>query len=45
MSYDTDYYPVLFLDSGADYTLEESQQNNAIPLRTKVHIKTAAECP
>lgn len=43
-SYDTDYYPILFIDSGADYASEESQQNNWIPLRTKVHVKSAGDC-
>jgi hypothetical protein len=44
VKYDTDYYPIMFIDSGSDYASEESQQNNWIPLRTKVHIKPSADC-
>jgi hypothetical protein len=42
--YDTDYYPIMFIDSGSDYASEESQQNNWIPLRIKLHVKPANEC-
>lgn len=37
------YYPIVFLNSGADYSLEESQDNNWIPLRGPVSV--AAQCP
>lgn len=45
VSYDTNYYPIIFIDSGADYASEESQQNNWIPLRSTIHVKSAANCP
>jgi hypothetical protein len=32
------YYPIIFVNTGADYTLEESQDNNWIPLREAVTI-------
>ena len=44
VNFNTDYYPILFIDSGADYAGEESQQNNWIPLRGKIHIKPSSSC-
>ena len=44
LSYDTDYYPIIFIDSGADFATEESTQNNAIPLRIMIHVKSQADC-
>jgi hypothetical protein len=32
------YYPIVFINSGAEYGLEESQDNNWIPLRSPVSI-------
>lgn len=34
------YYPIVFMNTGADYATEESQDNNWIPLRT-----TVTACP
>lgn len=39
----TDYYPVIFMNTGSEYTAEESQDNNWIPLRSPVTVKQA--CP
>lgn len=39
-----EYYPILFADSGADFEDEESQQNNWIPLRTRIRVKDMIEC-
>jgi hypothetical protein len=44
VSWNTWYYPIMFIDSGADYASEESTQNNWIPLRIKVHVKRSADC-
>lgn len=37
------YYPIAFVNSGVEYELEESQDNNWIPLRGPVSV--AAQCP
>ena len=39
----TDYYPIIFMNTGAEYTAEESQDNNWIPLRKLVTVKQV--CP
>lgn len=38
----TEYYPIIFVDSGTELANEESQQNNWIPLRQKI---TARDIP
>lgn len=38
----TEYYPIIFVNSGTDLSSEESQQNNWIPLRHKI---TARDIP
>jgi hypothetical protein len=45
VAYDTDYYPIINLNTGASLASEESQQNNWIPLLGKIHIDTQANCP
>jgi hypothetical protein len=45
VAYDTDYYPVVNLNTGAGLASEESQQNNWIPLIGPIHIDTQANCP
>jgi hypothetical protein len=37
-----EYYPIIFVDSGASFNSEDSQQNNWIPLRRTI---TAQTCP
>ncbi len=38
------YWVMSFIDSGPDYGSEESTQNNWIPLRTKITVKSAFLC-
>jgi hypothetical protein len=45
VAYDTEYYPILHLNTGASLAGEESQQNNWIPLVGKIRIDTQANCP
>ena len=45
LDWDTDYYPILFLDTGSDLANEESEQNNWIPLRATIHVKRQVACP
>lgn len=45
LAYDTDYFPIVHLNSGALLATEESQQNNWIPLIDTIHIDTQANCP
>ncbi|HLL84711.1 MAG TPA: hypothetical protein VK420_18735 [Longimicrobium sp.] len=45
LAWDSDYYILVHLDSGATLASEESQQNNAIPMRIPLHIKAQALCP
>ncbi|HLL84577.1 MAG TPA: matrixin family metalloprotease [Longimicrobium sp.] len=40
-----DYYILVHLNSGATLVNEESQQNNAIPMRIPLRIKAAFFCP
>lgn len=45
VAYDTEYYPILHLNTGASLAGEESQQNNWIPLVGPIRIDTQANCP
>jgi hypothetical protein len=38
----TDYFPVIFVDSGASFASEESQQNNWIPLRRTITVQSCS---
>jgi len=44
VTFDTDYHVYVFLDTGADYADEESQQNNAIPMVGQIRIKPYLDC-
>jgi hypothetical protein len=45
LDWDTDYYPIIFLNTGNDLANEESEQNNWIPLRATIHVKQQGNCP
>ena len=44
LTYDREYFVMVFLNTHSNFSSEESQQNNWIPMRGKVRVKPLREC-